>query len=76
MMLLDAVKKIQAAGMQVLLEADAVGRDGSGMKAYAWSDENGYKCHITMPIGVYDYLDEDEVATLERVIAGRAVNAA
>ena len=76
MMLLDAVKKMEFAGLQVLLEADPVGRDGSGMKAYAWSEGNGYECCITMPIGVYDRLAEDEVKVLERGIAKRASHAA
>jgi sporulation-control protein spo0M len=71
MMMLEVVKRIEAAGMKVLLEADRPGRDGSGMNAYAWSDERGYECSITMPIGIYDHLDDDEVEVLERVIAQR-----
>jgi hypothetical protein len=74
MMLLDAVKKIEVAGMNVLLEADPAPSDGSQMKAYAWS-ENGYECYVTVPVGIYDHLDADEVTMLERVIAGRGPHA-
>jgi hypothetical protein len=76
MMLVDAVKKIQGAGMQVLLEANKPSGDGPGLLAYAWSDEGGYECYITVPIGVYDRLDDDEVEVLERVIAKRESYAA
>jgi hypothetical protein len=81
MMLIEAVRKIQKAGMQVLLEANPTAGNGccgeSNMRAYAWSDQNGYECAITMPFGAYDAMDEDEVAVLERVItaAMRPVNA-
>jgi hypothetical protein len=75
MMLIQAVVKIQNAGMQVLLEADPKNGD-TCLRAYAWSAQNGYEFHITVPVGVYDHLDDDEVEVLERVIAERACNAA
>jgi hypothetical protein len=79
MMLIEAVRKIQAAGLQVLLEAapgtSYGGCGDSNLRAYAWSDQNGYECYITVPIGVYDHLDDDEVATMDNVLAA-AVNAA
>jgi hypothetical protein len=69
MMLLEAVKKIEAAGMKVRLEADARGYD---LMAYVWSDERDYECKLTLQNSIYDRLDEDEVALLERVIARNA----
>jgi hypothetical protein len=75
MMLINAMYKIQNAGMQVLLEADPKNGD-TGLRAYAWSDQNGYEFHITLPVGVYDRLNDDEVEVLERVIAERRGNAA
>jgi hypothetical protein len=74
MQLIDAVKKIEAAGMHVLLEADKTGP--GKLRAYAWSGENGYESYVTVPDRVYDSLDEAEVAVLERVIAGRGPHAA
>jgi hypothetical protein len=77
MMLINAVKKIQDSGMQVLLEANKpCGENLSGLLAYAWSDESGYECYLTLPFGIQDRLNEDEVEVLERVIAGRRSNAA
>jgi hypothetical protein len=70
MKLIQAIYKIQNAGMQVLLEGDPKYAD-TGLRAYAWSDANGYECYITVPVGVYDHLDDDEVAVLERVIADK-----
>jgi hypothetical protein len=75
--LAEAVKKIQGAGMQVLLEPAKYGHESlSGLLAYAWSDEAGYECCITLPFGIQDRLNEDEVEVLERVIAERGRNAA
>jgi len=71
MILIQAVYKIKNAGMQVLLEGDPTKYGDTGLRAYAWSDENGYEFHITVPVGVYDHLDDDEVEVLERVIAQR-----
>jgi hypothetical protein len=72
MMLADAVKKIQGAGMQVLLDAAKPGGENlSGLLAYAWSDQNGYECYLTVPFGIQDRLNEDEVEVLERVISNR-----
>jgi hypothetical protein len=77
MILADAVKKIQGAGMQVLLEADKPGGDNlSGLRAYVWSDQNGYERCLTVPFGIQDRLNEDEVEVLERVISNRGRNAA
>jgi hypothetical protein len=70
MMLIQAVYKIQNAGMQVLLEADPKNGD-TGLRAYAWSDQNGYEFHITLPVGNYDRLNDDGVEVLERVLADR-----
>ena len=72
MMLIEAVRKIEKAGLHVLLEAAAGtsygGCGDSNLRAYAWSDQNGYECYITVPIGVYDHLNDDEVDVLEQVI--------
>jgi hypothetical protein len=76
MTLREAVKKIQDAKMQASLEGKGFDQEsGSGLRLYARSDENGYESYITVPIGVHDHLDDDEVATLERVIAERRRNA-
>jgi hypothetical protein len=73
MMLLEAIKRIEAAGMKVLLETD---RSGLDLLAYAWSDGCGYECKLTLPMGIYDGRDDNEVAVLDRVIARRSRNAA
>jgi hypothetical protein len=74
MTLIEAIKKIEPTGMKVLLEAD---RGGLDLLAYAWSDEHGYECKLTLPMGIYcDRLNEDEIAVLERLIARRSRNAA
>ena len=44
------------------------GCGNSNLRAYAWSDRDGYECYITVPIGVYDHLDDDEVATMDNVL--------
>jgi hypothetical protein len=77
MILAEAVKKIHGAGMQVLLERAKYGHENlSGLLAYAWSDEAGYECSITVPLGIQDRLNKEEVEVLELVIAKRGRNVA
>jgi hypothetical protein len=72
----DAVKKIQGAGMQVLLEH---AKPPCESLRACWLTSGPMRAHSNATLrcrGIQDRLNEAEVEVLERVIAQRGRNAA